>query len=227
MPAPSDPTILHTRAQQHSPVPPPAAVQSTAAPSPSPAAPPAAQGWGRKAAPAVPPPPAKAERRPVRLRWWLLLLALVLGLWIWDQPRKVEARIERALALGSECKLNEAQAELIALRSSRATSDQLQRLQGGLNEASRDCEKKQARAKAWRDTEAAVETAIDGKSFIRANQRLQAYVKKWGDDDATRALAERITAARVAWQNSDAGRLEMAKADCRTRGGRWLAGSCW
>lgn len=234
MPALADAAVVHTRAQQPPREPDPEPVQaSPAANAPTPA--PAAQGWGRKAAPAVKPAPGQrgpadrgpADRRPVRLRWWLLLLAAVLGLWVWDKPRKTEARIERALALGAECKLNEAQAELISLRSARASPEQLQRLQQGLNDASRDCERKQQRAKAWRDTEAAVEVAIEGASFIRANQRLQAFVRKWGDDGQTRKLAERITAARVAWQDSDAGKLEMAKADCRTRGGRWLAGSCW
>ncbi|MCC6071114.1 hypothetical protein ACFSQU_16375 [Massilia sp. GCM10020059] len=200
-----------------------AAAPTVAAAAPAPT--PAARGWGRKAAPA--PTPAKAERGPVRLRWWLLLLAVVLGLWVWDKPRKIEARVERALALGAECKLNEAQAELIELRSTRATPEQLRRLQQGLNKASADCERKHERARAWRDTEVAVEAAIDDASFIRAQQRLQGFVRKYGEDGDTRSLKEKITAARIAWQNSDAGKLEMEKADCRTRGGRWLAGSCW
>jgi hypothetical protein len=182
----------------------------------------------RAAAPALAAASAPQRRRgPVRLRWWLLLLAAVLALWVVDKPRKLEARIERALALGGECKLNEAQAELIALRKGRASPEQLQRLQQGLNDASRACERKQQRAKAWRDTSVAVEDAIDSASFITANQRLQGFVRKWGEDGETRGLAERITAARLAWQNSDAGRLEKEKADCRARGGRWLAGSCW
>ena len=194
-----------------------------ARPAASPAPTPPAKGWGRKAAAA----PAKREREPVRLRWWIGLLAIVLGLWIWDKPRKIEARVERALALGAECKLNEAQAELIELRSTSATPEQLQRLQQGLNKSSSDCERKQQRAKAWRDTVVEVERAIDDATFIRAQQRLQVFVRKWGEDGDTRSLKEKITSSRIAWQNSDAGKLEKAKADCRARGGRWLAGSCW
>jgi hypothetical protein len=203
----------------------PAVAPPVAAAAAAPLPTPPAKGWGRKAAPA--PKPVKQERGPVRLRWWIGLLAIVLGLWIWDKPRKIEARVERALALGAECKLNEAQAELIALRSTRATPEQLQRLQQGLNKASSDCERKQQRAKAWRDTVVEVERAIDDATFIKAQQRLQGFVRKWGEDGDTRSLKEKITSARIAWQNSDAGKLEKAKADCRARGGRWLVGSCW
>ena len=199
---------------------PPVAATATA-----PAAAPAAKGWGRKAAAA--PAPPKRERGPVRLRWWLGLLAIVLGLWIWDKPRKLEARVDRALALGAECKLNEAQAELIELRSTRATPEQLQRLQQGLDTSSATCERKHQRAKAWRDTVIAVEGAVDDASFIRAQQRLQGFVTKWGEDSDTRSLKDKITAARIAWQKSDAGKLDKEKTDCRARGGRWLAGSCW
>lgn len=207
--------------------PPPEAVIAGTPPAAAaaPAATPPAREWGRKAAPA--PAPSRRERGPVRLRWWLLLLAVVLGLWVWDKPRKIEARVERALALGAECKLNEAQAELIELRSTRATAEQLERLQQGLNKASANCERKHERAKAWRDTVVAVESAIDDASFIRAQQRLQGFVRKYGEDGDTRSLKDKISAARSAWQNSDAGKLEMAKAECRTRGGRWLFGSCW
>ncbi|MBZ2209242.1 hypothetical protein [Massilia soli] len=208
------------------PAPAPAAAAATpAAAAPAPAAAPPARGWGRKAAPA--PAPVKPERGPVKLRWWIGLLAIVLGLWMWDKPRKIEARVDRALALGAECKLNEAQAELIALRSTRATPEQLQRLQQGLNKASSACERKQQRARAWRDTVAEVDRAIDDATFIKAQQRLQGFVRNWGEDGDTRSLKEKISTARVAWQNSDAGKLEKEKADCRARGGRWLAGSCW
>lgn len=200
-----------------------AAAAPPAAPAAAPAPTPPAKGWGRKAAPA----PAKRELGPVRLRWWIGLLAIVLGLWIWDKPRKIDARVDRALALGAECKLNEAQAELIELRATRATPEQLQRLQQGINKSSVECERKQQRARAWRDTVVEVDRAIDDATFIKAQQRLQGFVRKWGEDGETRGLKEKITSARIAWQNSDAGKLEKEKADCRARGGRWLAGSCW
>jgi uncharacterized membrane protein len=61
--------------------------------------------------------------------------------WIVERPSagRIDARIDRAVALATECKSREAQSELIALRSSRATPEQLERLQQALNEASATC----------------------------------------------------------------------------------------
>lgn len=101
-------------------------------------------------------------RRPVRLRWWLLGLAVVLGLWFADQPRKIERRIDRAIALGAECKLADAQKELIALRSTPATAEQLQRLQQAINEASVRCERS-ARPKAVLERQKKACIAAGGK----------------------------------------------------------------
>jgi hypothetical protein len=101
-----------------------------------------AQPTPRVAAPAPPP-----QRQPVRLRYWLLALAALWLIWIYARPttKKIDARIERAIALTVDCRFNDAQSELIALRSTKATAEQLLRLQTAINEAVPACERKRKR----------------------------------------------------------------------------------
>jgi hypothetical protein len=218
-------------------MPPAAAFQRAGAPAPAPqqTLPPDAPAVAAAASvkadgrPPVPPgaKPTKKERGPVRLRWWLLLLAIVLGAWIADKPRKVEARIDRAIALGADCRLNDAQAELIALRDSRATAEQLQRLQQGINEASVKCERKEQREKAWRATVDALDALLDKAAFARAEQRLQVFVRKWGDDSETRRRRNDIAAAKAARSKADAERLDTDRRDCIAHNRKWIENNCW
>jgi hypothetical protein len=124
------------------PQPAPAAAVPPAASLPPPAAPAAAP---RAAAPARPP-----QREPVRLRYWLLALGVLWLIWITQRPAsgKIEARINHAIALAASCKSGAAQSELIALRDTRATPEQLQRLQAALNEADAACDRKRSRGKS-------------------------------------------------------------------------------
>jgi hypothetical protein len=133
----------------------------------------------------------------VRLRWWILALAVLWGVWLLAKPggRKFEQRIDHAIALAKECKGSEAQAELIALRSSRASSSQLERLQDALNEESAICTKRRQRNKAWLEASSAAETALAAGGVDKARTRLQAFIRRWGEDDKTRALKARIDAA--------------------------------
>ncbi|RJG15481.1 hypothetical protein D3872_13280 [Massilia cavernae] len=187
-----------------------------------------------QAAAAAPPgrsaPPAggsaRPARRPVRLRWWLGLLAIVFGAWFLDRPRKIEARVDRAIALGAECKLGEAQGELIALRGGGATAEQLQRLQQSLNESSVECERKEQRAKAWRTTVDAVGSALGKDSIAWARERLQSFVRKWGEDGETRRVDAEIAAARDR-QKAEAAQVDKERSDCMAKGGTWIGNSCW
>jgi hypothetical protein len=149
----------------------------------------------------VPRPPLAAHppgRKPIRLRWWLLVLAALWALWLLAKPStgKIERRIDAAIALARECKGSEAQDELIALRKSRATPEQLQRLQQALNDEAATCAKRRQRAKAWNETSEAAEAALAAGSWDRARTRLQAFTRRWGDDGSTRALRARIEDAR-------------------------------
>jgi hypothetical protein len=152
-----------------------------------------------------PPPPSgqqpadrPAGRQPIRLRWWIVALAVLWGVWLWAKPsaKKIERRIDAAIVLAQQCKGKQAQDELIALRSSRATPEQLERLQSALNEASNACTRKRQRASAWNEARGAVESALASGSVERARTRLQAFTRRWGEDDETRALKARIDALR-------------------------------
>ena len=132
------------------------------------------------------------------MRYWLLALAALWGIWMLTKPDKarIEARIDSALALTRECKLGEAQGELIALRSGKASAEQLQRVQGAINQAAPACEKKRVRAKTWADTRTAVEKALDSDDTARAQARLTQFTRRYGEDDETRALRDRIGVVR-------------------------------
>jgi hypothetical protein len=175
--------------------------RSGAVPGPAPAqvpeaAPAPRSRWGRG-----PAAPAPSGRKPVRLRWWLLILAALWGLWVWAKPsaRKIERRIDHAIELARACKAREAQDELIALRPAHATERQLARVQDALNEEAAACTRRRQREKAWRDTSDAVEAALASSSSTsadRARARLQAYTRRWGEDERSRALMTRIEAER-------------------------------
>lgn len=149
----------------------------------------------------VPRPPLAArppQRKPIRLRWWVLALAVLWGVWLMAKPsaKKIDRRIDAAIALAHQCKGSEAQAELIALRKSSATPEQLQRLQQGLNDEAAVCTRRRQRATAWEETSAAAESALSSAGWEKARTRLNAFIRRWGEDDRTRALKARIEDAR-------------------------------
>ena len=152
------------------------------------------------AAPGAPP-----KREPVRLRWWLLALAALWAIWLIAKPsnRRIEAQMDKAIALATECKPREAQSELIALRGTKASPEQLQRVQKALNDASAACTRKRQRDKAWREAKAGVDAALAGSAVERARSRLRAFTRRWGEDDATRAAKEEIDARRPEHRRAD------------------------
>ena len=164
------------------------------------------------AAPAVPPergrgipwspqpaaPSTPQGRRPIRLRWWIIALVVLWGVWLWAKPstKKIDRRIDAAIALAQACQGKQAQDELIALRATRATPRQLERLQRALNEASSACTRKRQRARAWEDARGPIESALAARNPERARTRLAAFTKRWGEDDDTRAVEARIEALK-------------------------------
>lgn len=175
----------------------PAQATPAAAPASTPSPPPAAQPAAAAPARGIPPPrmpAAPPQRAPIRMRWWILGLIALWAVWMLTKPSKrdTEKRIEQALVLTQECKLGEAQGELIALREGRATEEQLKRVQKAINAASPGCEKKRVRARAWTETEVAVDRLINEGQTAKAHARLAQFTRRYGDNADTRALKERI-----------------------------------
>jgi hypothetical protein len=148
---------------------------------------------------------APPKRDPVRLRWWILALAALWAIWLLAKPstRRIEAQMDKAIALAQECKARDAQTELIALRKTRATPEQLQQVQKALNDAAGMCTRKRQRDKAWREAKTAVESALSASSIERARSRLRAFTRRWGEDDATRAMKDEIDARQPEHPRAD------------------------
>jgi hypothetical protein len=188
-PAPAILPVPEPEAPTATPVsftPPPAAAQ----PAPQPAAPQPAR--------AGPTPAAPPQRPPLHWFWWLAGLAVLWLAWIAARPAssKIDARIDSAISLAQDCKGKEAQSELIALRATRATPAQLQRVQTALNQAAGSCERKRQRDKAWAVASSAVEAALTASSVEQARARLATFTRRWGEDEETATLKKRIDAVK-------------------------------
>jgi hypothetical protein len=187
------------------PVPAPAApepvAQAAAVTPPAPVVPPPAPPPAAKIAPATPYVPAAPPRRePVRMRYWLIALLTLWLIWLYARPspNRIEARIAEAIKASEDCRLNEAQSALIELRMTKATKEQLTRLQGAMNQAAPGCEKIEQRIKAWDDTIASVENALAANDFTRAQTRLAQFTRRYGENDETRKLRDKVAKLRAA-----------------------------
>lgn len=176
-------------------------IQETAVPEPAPV-------WTAPPPPPPSPPPprpaarpaAPPQRPPLHWGWWLIGLGILWLAWVAARPaaHKFDARIDAAIALAQDCKGKQAQSELIALRTTRATPAQLQRLQTALNTAATACERKRVREKAWLDASSAIDAALASSAPERARTRLGTFTRRWGEDEATAAAKARIDAAKRA-----------------------------
>lgn len=83
----------------------------------------------------------------MRLRWWLLALAVLWLAWMLTKPQaaRIERQMASAIALARECKPRQAQDQLIALRKTRATREQLGQVQAALNKAAAACTRAERR----------------------------------------------------------------------------------
>ena len=180
---------------------PPAAASPPPAPQPAPAAAPASAAkstLGAKPAAGAAPAKQPPGRRPVRLRWWALALGVLWLVWLVANPSKalIERRMDKAVALAKECKAREAQDELIALRETRATAEQLTQVQRRLNDAAKACTRAEQRREAWFETRGAIQKLIKADAYDKARARLAVFTRRWGEDAETRALRQRIDEGR-------------------------------
>lgn len=131
-------------------VPPPAAPVATRAVPPPPPPPPPRPPAAPPIRPSVPPRPAASARKPIRLRWWLIALGILWLAWMLTKPTaaRIERRMATAIALAKECKPKEAQDELIALRKTRASEQQLRKVQDALNAAAAACTREERRRRS-------------------------------------------------------------------------------
>ncbi len=174
------------------------------------AAPPVARrrqfDFGRRAAPAQPvppaPPPTAPGPRPVRKRTWLVVLLALWAIWLFARPgnegKKIDARLNAAIALSSECNLEDARTELAALKKTAATPAQLKRLQKAITDMAPQCASSRWGANAWSDTKAALDTALQTTSFDQALSRLTQLIRRWAEEPDPRAPSERAEGKRGA-----------------------------
>lgn len=143
-------------------------------------------------APSSPPP----LRKPISKSTWVLV-AILLGL-IWflarpsDPAKKLQARVDQAVAQAQDCKIDLARNEYTSLKADKASAAQLKQVQDTISANAKKCDAKRNRAKAWTDLRPQLESALQSGSIDQADRRLAAFTKTWGADDETRELDGRI-----------------------------------
>ncbi|MEO7496672.1 MAG: hypothetical protein ABIT83_25930 [Massilia sp.] len=187
---------------------------------PPPAAPPQPRP---SAAPARPP-----QREPVRLRYWLIALGFLWLVWIMQKPspKKIEARIDKAIAMAQACKGADAQAELIALGATSATAEQKARLQAALNAAAASCERKQNRARPRASTR--VQQAQSARNLIAEAEADIARGDYRAASDKMEVCGAMVDDGRrdCAAVKVRADRLRDELARCLASGGDWAGQRC-
>ena len=176
------------------------------------------------------PPPGPPQRRPVRLRWIALVLAVLWLAWLVQRPggpagqSRLDTRIDRAVAMARACKANEAQAELIAMQG-KATQAQLARLQTALDDADQSC-RKGARGRSGARAGAAQSQSVrnllaDGRSaFARGDYRAAA--------DKMEVCVTMVDAdtKECAALKARAERYDGERRRCLARAGDWVGERC-
>src|SRR5471030_449096 len=141
-------------------------------------------------------------RQPIRLRTWLLVLAGLATIWYIAKPpgqrQKIDARIDADIALVGECKMAEARAELVALKSAKASEPQLKRLQDAVAAGAPSCEKKRLRAKAWTEARALIDIEMQYDHLDRAEAKLAAFNRRWGEGPDSREWTDKIDTKKAA-----------------------------
>lgn len=156
-------------------------------------------------------------RQPIRKTTWLMIAIGLAAIWYIAKPpgqrQKIEARVDADIALVGECKMTEARAELEALKSIKAGEPQLKRLQEAIAASAPACEKKRLRTKAWTEARGLIDTELQYDHVDRAEARLTAFEKKWGDGPDAGEWRDKIDTKRAS--------LLLDRADaCLTAGDR-------
>jgi hypothetical protein len=193
---------------------------------------------------ARPAPSGPALRKPIRLRYWLMTLAVLAGIWYTAKPapKKIEARIEQATLQAEDCNLKEARAALEALRGEQASAAQLQRLQSSINAAAAACERKRARAGKARNVPRRETAALPPKSapaplerqagqsahnlIAEAERELAQGNYKAASDKLETCIAMLEGSSECAAYKKHADRLLREKQRCMAAGRDWTSERC-
>ena len=211
---------------------PPPRPYSSAAAAPHVAAVPPAPAAAMPPVPPVPAPPPRRE--PVRLRWWLLALGALWLIWIMQRPTaaKLDARVDKAVALAVACKANDAQSELIALRKLAATPAQLARLQAALDEADSACRRPARGKPASKSARSAAAPSLSQSPSVR-NLVADARASLARGDYRAAADKMEVCVAMVDANTREcselkvrAERLDGERGRCEGQGGAWMGDSC-
>ena len=169
----------------------------------------------------------------MRLRWWLLALGALWLIWVTQRPSgaRLEARVDRAVALAQACKANDAQAELIALKKTVATTAQLARLQAALDDADLACRRSRPRA-------GAAKNAVRSSAVVQPSQSVRNLVADgraaMGRGDY-RGAADKMEVCMTMVETNTrdcselkarAERLDGELRRCLGRGGEWVGEHC-
>ena len=190
-PAPSMPPVA-TPSPQPTPSPTPTATPAaTPAPTttPAPSVTPVPTATPRVTPTTTPiPPAAPTPPKRFKLRHWFALAVVLFVIWLlFKTPSKVnfDEQVAQAISLSSDCKLSQARTILADLKDEKASSEQLKKVSKAIEQATPGCEKKQQKAKAWRETKAAIDSALQKGAADKATSVLNAFTKRWGTDSDT------------------------------------------
>lgn len=178
---------------------------------------------------AVPPVPAAPPRpRPIQLRWWVVALAALWLIWVSQRPptAKLDARVDKAVALAVACKANEAQAELIALKDTAATAGQLARLQAALNDADVSCRRPgRGRAAVKPPVRAAAQSVRNLVGDARADLARGDYRGAADKMEVCVAMVD-ANSKECAELKARAEKLDAEMRRCLAKNGEWISDRC-
>lgn len=104
---------------------------------------------------------------------------------IQDERDQNREKANAAIAYSKKCQIQDAKNIVAKLESEEATADLVQQIKNAIDQATPVCEKKQQKADAWRETKAAIDSALKQDLAAKASSALTIYTERWGSDSAT------------------------------------------
>lgn len=102
-----------------------------------------------------------------------------------DNRERQKEEAKAAIDHCQKCQLQDAKNILEKLESEKANFGQIQKVKNAIDQATPVCEKKQQKANAWRETKAAIDSALKQDLAAKASSALTTYTERWGSDSTT------------------------------------------